>query len=365
MPDVLLGVPLEESLPGWRALRSVMARRIAEGFTRDEWAYLLAFLDEEHLRQPIASLRAPWHYRPRGAIAVWLPGNVSLLGPLTLILLSLSGSELWLKAASGDAGLTERFLDFARSALPEGALRSYLCERVQVERLDRAHARHAEIAARAAVRVVFGSDAAARAIHALPHPLHSVGFSFSDKRSEAWARFELLDDAALRTLAAVFAIYGQAGCTSPRRLLLLDGTREQALEIRARLAALWPLAPVHAALASENAMAQQWGAALGWDALRLAQGRAVLAVGEPALPLPDATLFLGIVAAPLKDAIASLPPNIQTVGHVLEPGFDAAALLARTAVKRFVPLACMHHFGAIWDGEDLFRGLFEQLEVQR
>ena len=67
----------------------------------------------------------------------------------------------------------------------------------------------------------------------------------------------------------------------------------------------------------------------------------------------------------VEQAAAELPANIQTIGHALEGEADARwfELLARTPVKRFVPLERMHHFGARWDGADFWRATFDLVEL--
>ena len=122
---IALPFDLEEAIESWGALRPAMARALPEGFTRDEWAYVMSFVSPEALggfvrdalgAEPVSRCGGvrTLLLRPRGAIAVWLPGNVSLLGPLTVILLSLTGNRLRLKADSGGGDLTSAFLTFAR-----------------------------------------------------------------------------------------------------------------------------------------------------------------------------------------------------------------------------------------------------------
>jgi len=36
----------------WSELRSAMTQTVPDSFTRDEWAYLMSFLDATHLNQP-------------------------------------------------------------------------------------------------------------------------------------------------------------------------------------------------------------------------------------------------------------------------------------------------------------------------
>src|ERR1043165_5682909 len=233
---VLLPRPLDETIAAWTRVQRAMVRTRPDAFTRDEWAYVIAYLDAERLRAPFAAFQAGRIARPRGRVAVWLPNNVSLLGPLTLILLTLSGNRIRVKAGSRAEDLASAFVRFVRECGEEALL-----ENVVVEQCDRADPRNAEMAAEADVRIAFGSDEGVRAVEALPHRAGSSGFYFADRTSEAWIRPEANEE-TLRTVAKVFAIYGTAGCTSPRRLVVLGGDDADALRVRDGLAALWPRA---------------------------------------------------------------------------------------------------------------------------
>lgn len=368
----------QQSVEDWSALRKRMVRQVPPEFTRDEWAYLATFLERENLFNPFLAtfgteVAAPDQtpnllYRPRGPIAVWLPNNVSLLGPLTLILLSLTGQPIRLKLGSSAQDLTSAFLQYAMANLPQGELKEYLTTQVKAEVFSREDPRQQELTNNAKIRIIFGSDAAAEAIHKLLHPLESLGFSFVDRESEAWLEQGALNRQVLTTLIKVFAIYGQAGCTSPKRVILLDGSDAAVRRLRDDLLDLWPTViaeetPMHTA--SANVMAEQWARALGWDAQRTPRNTALLACGTQGLPSFDGLMTLRIQGASRKQALVDLPPNIQTIGHALESPHDPAwlKLLAGSHVRRFVDLSRMHHFGGIWDGQEFWRQCFEPMEV--
>jgi hypothetical protein len=375
---VALPFELEQWIADWQAVRREMLRSVPEPFTRDEWAYLWGFVAGDSLRWAFEQTFGPRKEkgpkrpdrlaRPRGPVSVWLPNNVSLLGPLMLVLVSLSGNPVRLKAGSQTEDLTESFLRFARDTVPAGPLADYLREQVRLEHFDRHDSRNKEMAAEAAVRIVFGSDETSAAIDSLPHPVASIAFTFSDRQSEAWIDVVRADEEVLTVLIKVFAIYGQAGCTSPRRVVVLNGSDSDALSIRNRLLELWPKVirrdvPMH--VASENVMARQWAAAKGWDAALAARHGAVLLSGSSDLEPIAGHMALPVIAATAEQAVAQLPANIQTIGHALADEHDPVwlSLLAKTAIKRFVPLARMHHFGAVWDGFAFWRSLFEEVEV--
>jgi hypothetical protein len=370
---------IEALLAGWSRLRSVMVRNIPEeAFSRDEWAYLVAFVDSDNLRAAFAqAFDAPasqkWLWRPRGAVAIWLPSNVSLLGPLALVLTSLSGNPVRLKEGSESQNLTRAFLEFLRRHVKasDGPLYEILHQRITLETFDRHDPRNQEMASEAKVRIVFGSDEAAAAVEALPHPIDSVSFAFSDRRSEAWIEPAGVEDRALLgQLIKVFAIYGQAGCTSPRRVVIIGGARALAKRLRDQLVALWPEViqrrpAMH--LASANLLGYQLARAEGrFEPALTADRSALLAITDVDSHELAGPLSLALCQAnTVEEAAANLPDNIQTLGHAFANVDDERWLrmLARTRVKRLVPIARMHHFGATWDGWAYFRQLFEEIEV--
>ena len=351
-PDRMMRV-----IADWGVVRAAMIRRKPDAFAREEWGYLLSFLDPAALLQPWREHFAaqPQPPRPREPVAVWTPNNVSLLGPLVLVLLSLPGGRVRVKSPLAADDLTGAFLDFARAHAPAGPLAEWLAGGVEAARFDRTDARNAQWAAEAEVRIVFGSDEACAAINALPHPVDSVQFSFGDHRSVAWIEDGAVTDEVVDTLVKVFAVYGQAGCTSPSVAVLLGGSRDSALALRDRMIARWPLlirnpTPWHTA--SAHTLAFQWARANGWDAA-VAPGRgSVLAVGEPGLPAFSGPAALPITWAEPDEAVRLLPANLQTIGHALRNPADPrwAALRAAARPLRWVPLAEMHHFSHVWDG---------------
>ena len=363
---VSLPFSVEDRIHAWVALRSAMVRERADEFTRDEWAYLIGFLDE-------SSLRAPWRLtfgeilrtppsrverlaRPRGSVVVWLPNNVSLLGPLVAILLSLTGNNVILKEGSRAESLTHAFLGFAR-VKGSDQLRAALAN-TSVVRSERDDADQATTVREADVVIVFGSDAAVAAAAEAMRPGATL-IPFGDRRSEAWLSKEV-SDSELVDLIKVFAIYGQAGCTSPSRVVVL-GDDSDAEIIADRLLSLWParLRAVDASAASANFLAAQLATLRGGRVRVAPFNSAVIVSGHSVV---ETGAVLPVVAASRDTAVDSLPPNIQTIGHNLD-GDDAVALLANTRVKRIVPIRRMHHFGPTWDGRNFWSECFEYVEV--
>ena len=372
--DTLVWFPfdLDRFLADATRARNALVRQVPPEFTRNEWAYLMTMLAPSHILSSIEQVFGRrvddadgvvrWDAVPRGSVAIWAPGNVSLLAPLVMLAAIVSGNQVRLKGTSRAADLSGAFLRAVRSTVGAESFATWFSS-VEHAVFDRTDSRSATWAAESSVRVVFGSDAAAQAIHGMPHQLESIGFSFTDRRSEAWIEVGAVDEAVLRDLAAVFAIYGQAGCTSPARVVLLGATRDEALLFRARLADAWPTAvrdDVEMHTASQVTRASQWAQASGWDVQSAPRHAAALAVGPVSLPRHEANHALWISWASLDEAVATAPPNLQTIGHAvrdpLNTGWQRA--LAHTSVRRWVPLRHMHHFGWNWDGEDWWRQLF-------
>lgn len=376
---VYLPFELQQAIADWSALRPIMARQVPDEFTRDEWAYLIMFLDVANLLRPFEQSFGELVdtmsddinrvFRRRGTVAIWLPGNVSLLGPLAMILLSLTGNRIRMKGATDAGDLTGAFLDFARSHLPQGKFWEHLENDVRYDVFERNDVRNGEMAADADVRIAFGSDQAVQSILELDHPLGSVGIAFADRQSEAWIEKDAVSDTLLTELIKVFAIYGQAGCTSPRRALILGATGGEVKAIRDRVRAMWPdviLGDPAPHVASENIMWRQCAAARGWDSVLAPRNAAVLASGKIDVEVPSGHMVLAFVPATFDEAIAALPDQIQTIGYgIAETRLSARWLnvAGHTGVDRLVPIGKMHHFGPVWDGQAFWCQAFDEIEV--
>jgi hypothetical protein len=376
---LLLPFELSRVVGDWHKLRSIMVRKLPKEFTREEWGYLMTFLGRENLKRPFnicfgAECPYPnqgihWIYKPRGTISIWLPNNVSLLGPLMLILLSLTGNPMQIKGGFQGKDLTGSFLAFCKENLISGPLLTFLDHSVNFGVFERSDSRSFDMATDARIRIIFGSQKTAEAINAYPHPSESICFPFIDRSSEAWIESDEIDEEIMTTLLKVFAIYGQAGCTSPRRVVLLNGDKEETSRFCDGLAALWSkIIPksTDASVASNNFMAYQLAAALGWDAILVPFNAAVIASGSIDLAVVEEPMTLSVVSATPENALKKLPSNIQTIGYALKKPRDEKwiRLFAAASVKRAVPVGRMHHFGPVWDGFEFWRQTFEIVEVQ-
>jgi len=362
-------------LHDWQQLRLRMIRRHDAAFTRDEWAYLVQFLDPERLALPwrdsfgVSAGMAGQGMRvaPRQRVALWLPNNVSLLGCLALVLISLTGAQVRVKAGSRGRDLCSHFAAFAADSLPEGPLRDWWTQRVCIEVFDRLDARNAAMSAWADARILFGGDEAAVSVAGLPHAAGTPFLSFGHKVSEAWCSVAAAHDpAAAQALAKAFSIYGQAGCTSPKRVVIVGGSRDDADALASGMAVHWRVTePPAQAHASEVVMGEQWARAQGLEARRLAHNGALLVLSPVQPARVFAHLGLQLQWGSLPDVVASGAANLQTVGHTESPQVPVGWVdaFSETAGSRFVPVSRMHDFSHVWDGLAWWKSLFRFVEV--
>lgn len=383
--EVMLPFALEDLALAYDRLTTKLSRApVPEAFSRDEWGYLLSFMRGSRLRDVFAQNFGPRpepHEQephglparlilPRSDIAIWLPNNVSLLGPLTVILSLATGARVHAKAGSGSENLTAALRDKILSSHPDLLLEWMWSEQLTTESFDRRDPRNRSWSERAQARIFFGGDAAAAAVEALPHRLGTPFFAFRDHSSLVWADpAALQDDAELLTLWRVFQVYGKVGCTSPQRVVLIGGSLTEAISLARRLkavvdAAPGVLPPVH--IASDSVMSEQVARANGWHTERTALSDAVFMAGENWEQSLPGLMGMQILALPLDVTLAMLPENIQTIGYIASKPVVAQwtrALLGIPAL-RVVPVRNMHHFGPFWDGQAFWRGLFREIEIR-
>jgi len=373
--QIKLSFDLDAMIHAWSDLRKQMIRELPDGFTRDEWAYLISFISSESLYKVYESTFGTRVYNKdmaidqtvivRDKVALWLPNNVSLLGPLVMILISITGSALRVKAGSRSNSLCELFSQWALSNLTDGPLKTWLAEKLIVMQIAREDPRLVELSQWADVKIAFGSDQGCQAVAELPGKASVLNVSFADKQSRIWCFAEDLKENALQAMIKVFAIYGRAGCTSPQCITIIDGNEDDCNHLAQRLAALWPKIikkDIEMHSASDNVLSYQLALANQLNATLVERNKAVISVVPANDKLPLGHLHLPISCASLEQAIEKLPENIQTIGYAMaeDKRLEIAQHLQDTHVKRFVPVEHMHHFGPVWDGIAFWRALFRE-----
>lgn len=364
--QVCLPVPLPELLEEWNEVRKLMIRKMNSDFTRHEWAYLISFLDPKELENVFNRELCSDQdllFRPVSKVALWLPNNVSLLGPLTFILLSLVAPELRVKLGSRGKNLLGSFTNWIVENTQGRILKEWIKEKVQIANFDRTDPRNAEMAGWAERRILFGGNSAAEAIESLPHPLGSKAFYFTDKVSEAWVEPSCITKENVVKLGKVFSIYGQAGCTSPKRVLIPGGTKEDAMKIVNLFKSHWreiQINPAELFTASELIMSSQINNFSGIDQGIIGSNEALISIikkGEIPYPSNSSLVLYPISESEILESQAS---NLQTIGHVLEEPENEKwkAIFTKSPATRFVSVESMHHFSPRWDGISWWRELF-------
>ena len=293
-------------------------------------------------------------------------------GPLNLILASLTGQKLQIKAGSRSNNLTTEFINYLKCNLPKSELSDYINNCVKCFTFPREDSRNQTMSEQAKVRLMFGSNESANQIEQLPHSLDSITFKFVDKYSEIWLEHEQINQDILAQIIKVFSIYGQLGCTSPKKIVLVNGTKSQEKELYDRLIEAWPtiiknsdIIPPH--VASKNILIMQLAKSHGYKASLVANNQAVVAYSEKYYqqqPSLRSDMVLPLESQSLEIALSNLPQNIQTIGCALSPNsIDyLRSNIAKTRISRIVNIHQMHHFNTIWDGHDFWKQFFYSAE---
>ena len=363
----VLETPFEDVIQEWSEVRKVMIRKRSSEFTRDEWAYLISFLNPDSLFQNIENelhtLGETSLLKPVSKIALWLPNNVSLLGPLTSILLSLISPELKVKSGSRGKNLLATFNQWIIENTDAEKIKSWINTKVSVENFDRTDPRNTLMAKWADRRILFGGNAAAESIENLPHPIGSKGIYFTDKVSEVWIDSSSINSDNIITLGKVFAIYGQAGCTSPKRVVLVDGSKSDCQKLATLMQENWKSIRINQPemfYASEVIMAEQVNHFNGVDCYILGQNEGIVTIIDSEPKAHPINMNLTLQTLPASEILSTQAENLQTVGYFLNDPKDEKwlRLLSRTPATRFVPCSQMHHFSMKWDGLEWWRDLF-------
>jgi hypothetical protein len=378
--SVLLPFNVSKLIEEWSGVRRKMFRGPLPGFTRQEWAYLIEFLSPGNLhsifQETFGGLadealdrKSTLVYTGRGPVAVWLPNNVGILGPLMIVLISLTGNRLHLKEGSRNGDITVEFLDFLRQGASVGWLGEYLADHVIVENFDRESPRNAQLAAVAMVRIAFGSDASVARIASLPSRPGAITICFGSKVSEIWLNGDHVSDETLSSVARTFSVYGTAACTSPQRVVLVDSDEDCARRIQQRLARSYGgvvRGVPEGHVASGTFLAYQLARALGIESEKTEGNKAVIALVSRANQVREGSYVLAITPESFADAVANRPVNLQTIGYDASDVTMLNKLILNAPLlgaSRIVPIEKMHHFGHVWDGQSFWRHCFSATTI--
>lgn len=376
--SVFLPLPTTQIFQAWSELQKIMVKKQPHEFTRSEWAYLISFLQRENLQEFFQthfgseitsnSQGGPHQiFKARGHISIWLPSNVSLLGPLNVIALSLTGNQVTVKTSSSGKDLTSLFIEYVIQNSTDRSFAEQIKKSFSVAAFSHGDSRQNDFSLKADVRLFYGSDAAAEAVKKLPVKSTALDFMFVDKVSEAWLNWNC-SDAELESLADVFFLYGREGCTSPLRVIVIDADAERSKQFCQRLVNICNQKfhqPVQTHLASSHLFSTQSGQIEGWSIYPGKENNFVVGLGTYQLQWPIKGYVLPVIPSSLSHALKELPKNIQTIGLALDQQQKSQLLQSISSVqaKRLVPLAQMHHYAMSWDGFEYWRNCFESMET--
>ncbi len=360
----------------WDNIRKIMLKKPPPEFTRDELAYLVNFISKRELMEiyistfgELTNIPRNMHrkIRPIGNVSLWSPNNVSLLAPLTMILVSISGNKLRIKLGSRGTDLCSPLINWIKENSKSGPLVEWLEGELSVKSFDRESELNRKWSEWADVRIVFGSDMGCKSISDLPCSEETRTYLFSNKVSQIWCTNDDMDSSQIETLIKVFSIYGTAGCTSPRIVKIIDGSIEDCENLARRISISWDSVisgEIEMHSASQNLLSHQIAKSKGWESWILGKNSAVIAVGGPELNPPEGNRILPITHSSLDDSFTVLPPEIQTIGYSLPNNLldKIEENMINYNIKRLVPIGEMHHFGPIWDGMHYWRGMFIEVE---
>ncbi|GAA5071245.1 hypothetical protein HNP84_009111 [Thermocatellispora tengchongensis] len=360
-----------------RGFLEAVARRLASpgvARTHPELVPLGFFLRRAEVSRALERLHAATGdaalRMPRGLVLHIPPANVDTVFVYSWALSALAGNHnvVRLSPRAGEAALTvlDVLLDVLADAHPAVAASQ------RVISYDRSDEVTAALSAACDLRVVWGGDAAVRAIRRHPLAPHARDLTFPDRSSfavigaAAWlSAVEEARERAVEGFANDAYWFGQAACASPRTVYWIgppEVARPARDDFTARLAELaarrWP---VDAAMAVHKHVAA-YGMAADGGAARVAfhgNALAVLDLADPAAP-PRHWLGTGTFAHARLDALADLTAVVrrkdQTMTHfglTPEELHALARALAGRGVDRMVPFGAALGFSGVWDGYDL------------
>ena len=327
---LLLPFRLDGALEDWAALRSVMVKQKPDAFTRDEWAYLIGFLDREfstassarpsatanRSRRPAPRGRAPGRHGGRVAAQQRQPARAAHTDP----------AEPHRQRRPDQGRLARRrpdppLFDYASTHLRPGELRDHLARNITVEVFSREDARNAAWASSARTRIAFGSTPASPRFRRCPIP-PTASASPSDTASRrpgsspppATTRRSSRCCGSSPSTGRPPARRRAASCSWTRRAGGARSSRPAARDLEEDLPARargrgglgeHPRPPV----GLRGGLGQSPGRGT-WRGDRRRRCRHGSPAGQRILPLTAMTT---------AEALARLPERIQTIGHVLSP----------------------------------------------
>ena len=328
-------------------------------------AYLDGFLGEG--RSYLAA-------KPHGLVAMWMAGNVATLPMFSLVPALLAKNVCLVKLAYPDPTGMDRLLTVLAESQAEELAGADLLEAVAVVWFDYARRDLNEAMSLAAdAKVIWGGEAAIKAITSLPRREHCVEIVFGPKYSIGLIGRKLSEtsdglDAVIAAFVRDVAIFDQRACSAPQTIFVERNGRYSLGEVGemfARHLAALPGKPgldAYTTMQILNARAQ-WALDQSRDVIASADGANWTVCMDRDVGLKEAvqsrTVFLTEVES-WRQVIPLLSPKVQTVGLALadpEETLAFAEAATEAGVARCVRPGIMNNFESPWDGKLLLSQL--------
>lgn len=335
------------------------------------------------LARDFAALEATGGLRaPRGTVFHVPPANVDTIFVYSWLLALLTGNRNVIRVSQRVREQAPLLLDVVTSALAEADHAAVAAGTAFVTYGHQPEVT-TTLSAASDVRVIWGGDAAVRAVRATPLPVHAVELTFPDRFSMSALRASAylgLEDGPRDALAERFFNdaywFDQMGCSSPRLVVVVgdessarSATDDFFARVRRAVAAKGYQTDVGGALAKmtygyQAAMDHRVGAyhhlanevvLLELDGLDDVRG-----------DFAGGGIFHVVRLDSLHDLVRFVRRQDQTLSHF---GFDRVELvdLARAlngaGIDRMVPIGQALDFNRIWDGHDLLAAMTRVVAV--
>ncbi len=307
--------------------------------------------------------------KPHGLVAAWMAGNVATLPMFSLVPALLAKNVCLVKLAYADPEGTDRLLAVLADSAAEGLRGAELLEAVAVVWFDyRLRELNEEMSLAADARVIWGGQAAIRAITALPRREHCVDIVFGPKYSIGLIGRRLIErggeplDSVVAAFIRDIAIFDQRACSAPQTIFVECGGRLSLEEIGRMFAAHFarlgpkPGLDAYTTMRILNVRAA-WALDERKDVIASTDGANWTVCLDRDVSLKEAvqsrTIFLTEIGS-WREILPLLTPKVQTVGLALDDldeslAFASAATAA--GVARCVRPGIMNVYESPWDGK--------------
>jgi len=307
--------------------------------------------------------------KPHGLVAMWMAGNVATLPMFSLVPALLAKNVCLVKLAYPEPDGMDRLLAVLADSQAEGRRGAALLDAAAVVWFDY-HRRELgeEMSLAADAKVIWGGDAAIKAITALPRREHCVEIIFGPKYSIGVIGRKQLEeggdrlDSVIGAFVRDAAIFDQRACSAPQTIFVERNQRYGLGEIGQMFARHFARLPPKPALDPYTTMRilnvrAAWALDEARDVLASAEGANWTVCMDREVSLKEAvqsrTIFLSEVDS-WREIIPLLTPKVQTAGIALADRDEALAFAeaaCAAGVARCVRPGLMNVYESPWDGK--------------